>query len=143
MASYASGGEENSPREEGLPEGREERMIEDESRSPRVPRTPPPQDPSLAAALIAETPKVKTLRSRIAELKMEQTAAIAQNKEIAKNLRNHQRRNKRLREKVVGLTDEDMVDVLRMKQEKMAKDAAPDSRPEPGAGSSPGSHQTK
>ena len=63
-------------------------MIEDESRSPRVPRTPPPKDPSLAAALIAETPKVKTLRSRIAELKMEQTAAIAPTKRTRQELAN-------------------------------------------------------
>ena len=93
-------------------------MTTDESRSPRAAAA---TTAGQAAELIATSPKgVVTLRSNIVLLKQEQTAVIAKKKEVAKELRNHCRRNKRLREKVLGLTDEDMVDVLRMRMEKTA-----------------------
>ena len=95
-------------------------MTEEPSES-RSPRTPPADVVAEATALLGDSPKSKTLRSRIAELKKEQTEAIAKKKQIAKDLRNHQRRNKRLRERVVGLTDEDMVDVIRMRAEKNSR----------------------
>lgn len=84
----------------------------------------PPATPRSDGLSASSSPQAKTLRSRIAELKKEQTAAIQRKKEIAKDLRNSMRRNKRLREKVANLNDEDLVDVIRMREEKKREKAA-------------------
>ena len=116
MASQGGQGQASEPERSAEVGEEDAEMTTDESRSPRAAAT---TTAGQAAALIATSPKgVVTLRSTIVLLKQEQTAAIAKQKEVAKELRNHCRRNKRLREKVLGLTDEDMVDVLRMRVEK-------------------------
>ena len=75
-------------------------------------------DPPREIPSVVDTTAAPTLRSRIADLKKEQALARARNKELTKELRNKQRRNKRLKEKVGGLDDADLIDVLRMRDEK-------------------------
>ena len=61
-------------------EGEEAPGVSGGERESRSPRTPPRDVVSEAAALLGGSPRNKTLRSRIAELKKEQTEAIARKK---------------------------------------------------------------
>ena len=90
-------------------------------------------EPAPDSEVAAGSEAAPTLRSRIAELKREQALTKARNKELTKELRNKQRRNKRLKEKVGGLDDADLIDVLRMRDEKKRGRQGPSSEPVSGA----------
>ena len=67
-------------------------------------------------------PSDNGISTRIAELKAEQAAIQKQRKEVAKNLRNAERRKQRLKAKARQLTDEDLVAVLMLRrQQRTAK----------------------
>ena len=65
-----------------------------------------------------------TMREKILALKEEQRVLRASNKAKTREIRNAERRSKRLKEKVGGLTDEDLNEVLRARAEAKAM-AAP------------------
>ena len=61
-----------------------------------------------------------TMKEKILALKEEQRALRASNKAKTREIRNAERRSKRLKEKVGGLTDEDLNEVLRARAEAKA-----------------------
>lgn len=65
-----------------------------------------------------------TMKAKIALLKEEQRALRASNKAKTREIRNTERRSKRLKAKVGGLTDEDLNEVLRARAEAKALGAA-------------------
>ena len=65
-----------------------------------------------------------TMKEKILALKEEQRLIRASNKAKTREIRNAERRSKRLKEKVGGLTDEDLNEVLRARAETKAN-AAP------------------
>lgn len=71
------------------------------------------------------------LKSQISTLKAEQKTLSNSKKAVAKELHNAVRRKKRLRTKVQNLTDEDLVEVLRQRNEKRTEQATGQS-PSPG-----------
>ena len=66
-----------------------------------------------------------TMKARIAALKEEQRRLRATNKAKTREIRNAERRSKRLKMKVGGLTDEDLNQVLRARAEAKAVAAKP------------------
>ena len=70
-----------------------------------------------AAPKIAPAP---TMREKILALKEEQRTLRASNKAKTREIRNAERRSKRLRDKVGGLTDDDLNEVLRARAEAKA-----------------------
>ena len=60
------------------------------------------------------------MREKILALKKEQRALRASNKAKTREIRNAERRSKRLKAKVGGLTDEDLNEVLRARAEAKA-----------------------
>ena len=65
------------------------------------------------------------MKARIALLKEEQKQLRAYNKAKTREIRNAERRSKRLKMKVGGLTDEDLNEVLRARAEAKAAAAKP------------------
>ena len=57
------------------------------------------------------------LNKKIAELKAEQTRCLEQKKQLAKDLRNAERKRRRIKDRARQLTDEDLVAVLMMRKE--------------------------
>lgn len=76
-----------------------------------------------AAGIIAAAPATPTMKTRIAALREEQRKLRATSKAKTREIRNAERRAKRLKDKVGTLTDEDLVEVLRSRAE--AKAASP------------------
>ena len=74
-----------------------------------------------AAVLPPPQPVARSvIKSAIEKLKEEQRKLADEKKSVNKDLRNMQRRKKRLRVKVQNLTDEDLVEVLRQRSESKA-----------------------
>ena len=75
------------------------------------------------------------LTRQIAELKAQQAQMLEQKKRLAKDIRNAERKRKRIKDRARQLTDEDLVAVLMMRKEiKRAPDEqAPDSSGHPGS----------
>lgn len=71
------------------------------------------------------------LSTKIEELKAKQTAMLAERKRLTKDLRNAEKRRKRLKSNARRLSDEDLAEVLRMREhvrkteEKEEKTAVP------------------
>lgn len=86
----------------------------------------------------------RPLNDRIAELKREQAAQAAERTRIAKELRNEERKRKRLREKAKLMTDEDLLQVLRLRQDRRGErlQAAPDPAANAAASGAAGAPQT-
>ena len=61
-----------------------------------------------------------SIRDQIDKLKEEQRVLKAANKDKVRHIRNAERRSKRLKGKVAGLTDEDISEVLRIRAESKA-----------------------
>ncbi len=70
--------------------------------------------------------------ARICALKAEQSALRAQKKSITKDLRNAERRRKRLKKKAKQLSDTDLVAVLRMRQQMSTARSSTDTGPAEG-----------
>ena len=62
------------------------------------------------------------MRARIAELKAEQKKIREENQKCARDIRNAERRSRRLRTRVMGLTDRDLNEVILARAEKAAID---------------------
>lgn len=74
------------------------------------------------------------LLAQIQKLKQDQADARKVRQKIAKDLRNAQRRKRRLKTRARMLTNDDLVAVLLMRQESGATEAADEGAPEPFAG---------
>ena len=66
-----------------------------------------------------------TMRANILQLKQEQRELRASNKAKTREIRNTERRSKRLKSRVGGITDEDLNEVLRARAEAKAAAAIP------------------
>ena len=75
------------------------------------------------AAGIAAGPPVPTMRQRIAALKEAQRLLKEDGKRVTKDIRNAERRSKRLKTRVQGLTDSDLSEVLSARAEQVALQA--------------------
>ena len=75
-----------------------------------------PASGEAAAAPPHQGPRA-ALNSRIQELKRQQQEQKAERKRLARDLRNEERKKKRLREKAKQLTDDDLLTVLRLRQD--------------------------
>ena len=62
------------------------------------------------------------LCDRIKELKAKQAAMLAERKRITKDLRNHEKRRKRLKANARRLSDEDLTEVIRMREDTRKHD---------------------
>ena len=82
--------------------------------------------PSTGPVAPARAPTL-TMKEKILALKEEQRQIRASNKAKTREIRNAERRSKRLKDKVGGLTDEDLNEVLRARAEAKAI-AAPKSK---------------
>lgn len=74
------------------------------------------------------------LLAQIQKLKQDQADARKVRQKIAKDLRNAQRRKRRLKTRARMLTNDDLVAVLLMRQESGAAEDAEEPAPEPFAG---------
>ena len=74
------------------------------------------------AGIAAASPPV-TMRQKIAALKDAQKLLREDSKRCARDIRNAERRSKRLKTRVAGLTDSDLSEVLSARAEKVALDA--------------------
>ena len=72
------------------------------------------------AAGIAAAPPPLTMKKRIAALKEAQKLLKEDSKRYAKDIRNAERRSKRLKARVQGLTDNDLSEVLSLRAEQVA-----------------------
>ena len=72
---------------------------------------------------------------RIASLKKQTQNLREQRQKLAKELKAAQRKNKRLKERARCLSEEDMVQILVMKRQKMAESAVKDSEEQPSSSS--------
>ena len=67
------------------------------------------------------------LCDRIKELKAKQAAMLAERKRITKDLRNHEKRRKRLKANARRLSDEDLTEVIRMREDTRKHDEGNES----------------
>ena len=81
-----------------------------------------------AARFISAAAAAPTMKARIAMLREEQKQLRATNKAKTREIRNAERRCKRLKEKVGSLTDEDLVEVLRSRAEAKTGTTQPTDR---------------
>ena len=77
-----------------------------------------PVTPRDAAPPSAESTPSQSLNASIERLKLEQHRLKTTKKQIVKELRNAERKRKRLRERARQLTDEDLLSVMLMRKEK-------------------------
>lgn len=91
-----------------------------------------PAEPAAAATVNGTTDGVPGLLAQIETLKKQQADARKVRQKIARDLRNAQRRKRRLKTKARMLSNDDLVAVLLMRQETAV--ATPDCPPEPLAG---------
>ena len=80
----------------------------------------PPRSSATAAGSAAPEDPRPTMKARIAMLKEEQKQLRATSKAKTREIRNAERRSKRLKAKVGGVTDDDLVEVLRARAEAKA-----------------------
>ena len=79
-----------------------------------------PADPSGSTPVQAteqSPPGPRSLNAKIQELKELQAKAMAEKRRLAKELRNEERKRKRLKERAKQLTDVDLLQVLRLREE--------------------------
>ena len=76
----------------------------------------------IAVPAMAKATGPSPLNKHIQQLKEQQAALKTQKKALQKNLRNAERKRRRLRERARQLTDDDLVSVLLMRQEKQKED---------------------
>ena len=81
----------------------------------------------------------ETLQQSIMRLKAEQAAAKSAKRAVAKSLRNAQKRASRLKKRARQLTDNDLVEVLKMRESKPGEVMAPGADEATGASSASGS----
>ena len=99
-----------------------------------VPAPPPggsqAQGTTLATGQTSTTPEVNPLTAageidnpvaELKDLKQKAAALSKQKKELARQLRNAQRKHKRLKEKAKQLSDQDLLSVMLMRKEKKAR----------------------
>ena len=67
------------------------------------------------------------LCDRIKELKAKQAAMLAERKRITKDLRNHEKRRKRLKANARRLSDEDLTEVIRIREDTRKHDEGNES----------------
>ena len=77
----------------------------------------------MCAVGIATGPPALTTRQRIAALKEAQKLLKEDGKRVTKDIRNAERRSKRLKTRVQGLTDSDLSEVLSARAEQVALQA--------------------
>ena len=92
------------------------------TKCPKGPATPGEDDPievtpKKMRVMEIPLPGDEGIAARISSLKEEQSALQKQRKDIAKNLRNAERRRARLKTKARQLTDSDLVQVLMMRRQ--------------------------
>lgn len=86
-----------------------------------------------APAAIAEPPALinppgaVTLTTKIDSLKKRQANMLKEKQQLAKEIKNAERKRRRLKDKAKMLTDSDLIAVLRLRQEKAAATAAASS----------------
>ena len=80
--------------------------------------------PRAAAPPSAESTPSQSLNASIERLKLEQHRLKTSKKQIVKELRNAERKRKRLRERARQLTDEDLLSVMLMRKEKKKEPTA-------------------
>jgi len=88
-----------------------------------APATPGARDGTRAEAEspVKSAGSAPSLSSRIDGLKAEQTALLLQKKRLAKDLRNAERKRRRLKQKAKTLSDEDLVQLLALRQKPTSK----------------------
>lgn len=114
---------------------REDAAESDRESAAPAPATPGARDGTRAEAEspVKSAASAPTLTSRIDGLKAEQTALLQQKKRLAKDLRNAERKRRRLKQKAKTLSDEDLVQLLALRQKPTSKsmceiEAAPPAR---------------
>ena len=73
-----------------------------------------PEPDASARSPVLQTP---ALSKKIADLKAKQTAMLAERKRVTKDLRNCEKRRKRLKANARRLSDEDLAEVMRMRED--------------------------
>ena len=73
--------------------------------------------------------RTQGLNKKIADLKAAQNVMLAERQKVAKDLRNTERKRRRLKERARMLTDEDLMAVLRLRKEKKEMAAAAGASP--------------
>ena len=81
-------------------------------------------DDQAAVPPSAESTQSQSLNASIERLKLEQHRLKTSKKQIVKELRNAERKRKRLRERAGQLTDEDLLSVMLMRKEKKKEPTA-------------------
>lgn len=79
------------------------------------------------------------LSKKINELKAKQAAMLAERKKVTRDLRNHEKRRKRLKANARRLSDEDLAEVLRMRED--TKKSTEDTESVPATSSTPSKKQ--
>lgn len=87
----------------------------------------PVAEPVSAAPVAAASEVKESLAASIMRLKWERAAAREARKRLSKELHNAQRRASRLKKRARQLTDLDLLEVLRMREEKASEAAATSS----------------
>lgn len=90
-----------------------------------------------------ETSGSQTLLEHIADLKNQQAAARAERKKLAKDLRNAQRRRRRLKAKARQLSNNDLLTVLTMRTVESGAASSTEKPEKPASASSTSSKKTK
>jgi len=91
-----------------------------------------PADPSGSTPVQAaeqSPPGPRSLNAKIQELKELQAKAMAEKRRLAKELRNEERKRKRLKERAKQLTDVDLLQVLRLREEARQASSASTTTP--------------
>lgn len=102
---------------------REDAAEGDRESAAAAPATPRASDGTRAEAEspVKSAASAPTLTSRIDGLKAEQTALLQQKQRLAKDLRNAERKRRRLKQKAKTLSDEDLVQLLALRQKPTSK----------------------